>query len=246
MSTSPTTQREVAPGVYRFGTTRVNWYVVDADDGLTVIDAGLPDHWDQLIQGIDALGHDRSDIDVLLLTHAHADHIGFAERLRETGVEVWLHERDLELARNAGGGPPRGFLLNLWRPAMLRLFVEMVRAGVTSVQPISAGQLFDDGDVLDVPGRPRVIHIPGHTGGSCAFHLEDRNALFCGDALATMDLLTGRRGEPRLLSAVNADDDIARVSLDSLAELDEIVLLPGHGDPWRGTAEEAVRLAKGQ
>lgn len=49
-------QREVAPGVYRFGSRRLNWYVVEGDDGLTVVEAGVPGLWSQLTAGLEALG----------------------------------------------------------------------------------------------------------------------------------------------------------------------------------------------
>ena len=48
---------EVADRVYRFGTRRINWYVAEADDALTVVDAGLPGHWDLLVKGVEALGY---------------------------------------------------------------------------------------------------------------------------------------------------------------------------------------------
>jgi glyoxylase-like metal-dependent hydrolase (beta-lactamase superfamily II) len=46
-----------------------------------------------------------------------------------------------------------------------------------------------------VPGRPRVLHTPGHTGGHCAFVLEERGALIAGDLLCTLNPLVGH-GEP--------------------------------------------------
>ena len=51
-----------------------------------------------------------------------------------------------------------------------------------------------DGDTLDIPGSPRVIHAPGHTAGSCALFLEERSVLFSGDALVTLDVAKGPRG----------------------------------------------------
>ena len=47
---------------------------------------------------------------------------------------------------------------------------------------------FADEEVLDVPGRPRVIHTPGHTAGNAALSLADREVLIVGDTLATLSL----------------------------------------------------------
>jgi len=74
---------------------------------------------------------------------------------------------------------------NLWRPALLRYFVEVFRSDGTSIPPVRTTEPLEDGSGLDVPGRPRVIHVPGHTAG-------------------------------------------------------EVVLLPGHGDPWTGDLTEAI------
>jgi phosphoribosyl 1,2-cyclic phosphodiesterase len=64
-----------------------------------------------------------------LLTHAHPDHIGFAEQLRETcDVSVWLHPADGQRAR-AGAEPPLGgSVKNLWRPAILRYVIEVIQS----------------------------------------------------------------------------------------------------------------------
>lgn len=239
---------EVAPGVYRFGSRRVNWYVLEGDDGLAVVDAGVPGHWDQLVGGLEGLGHGLDDVAALLLTHGHPDHVGFAERLREAAdVPVFVHEADASMARGEGPGAPAGDLFrNLWRPAVLALLVELARGGGTSIAPVSAVQPVEGDQELDVPGAPQVIHLPGHSPGSCAYHLPHREVLVCGDALATLDLTTGRERGPQVMPMFNADREQAIESLDRLASLGEVTLLPGHGAPWRGDAAAAVRLARGR
>lgn len=141
-----------------------------------------------------------ADVEACLLTHAHPDHIGFAERLREEGgVPVWLHEAGRQRARNGGEPPLGGFVTNLWRPAVFRYFLEVVRSDGTSIPPVTAVESFSDGSVLDVPGQPHVIHVPGHTEDEVAFSLVDRDVLFCGDALATVNFETWRGTSPQLM-----------------------------------------------
>lgn len=59
-------------------------------------------------------------------------------------------------------------------------------------------ELAEDGQQLDLPGAPIILHTPGHTEGHAMYHLPERGLLFSGDGLVTMDLL-GDRGGPQLL-----------------------------------------------
>jgi glyoxylase-like metal-dependent hydrolase (beta-lactamase superfamily II) len=122
--------------------------------------------------------------------------------------------------------------------------VELVRGGALRMRGVTSWAPVHDGEVLDVPGRPGVVHVPGHTRGSVAFVLPDRDVCFTGDALVTWDLLTGRRG-PRLLGRGFTEDSTAALaSLDRLTALPTTVLLPGHGEPWHGAMGDAVDRAR--
>ena len=103
---------EIAPGIRRLGTGRVNVYLIEEPGGITIVDAGLPGYWGDLQAELAAMGRSLEDVRAVLLTHAHDDHIGFAERIRsERGTPIHLHEADAALARgeakqkNEGGGP---------------------------------------------------------------------------------------------------------------------------------------------
>jgi glyoxylase-like metal-dependent hydrolase (beta-lactamase superfamily II) len=76
---------------------------------------------------------------------------------------------------------------------------------------------FADQEVLDVPGRPRVIHVPGHTAGNTALSLDDREVLIVGDTLSTLSLSRGEESEPQLLPpCMNEDHDRALASLEKI------------------------------
>lgn len=236
--------RQVAEGVYRFGTRRINWYVLEADDGLTIIDAGLPDHWPQLVDWLDENGYELDDIAAVVLTHADVDHVGVARTMADRGVSIYCHPDDSALLRNHPQSPPRWYLRNLWRPKFFAYATEMLRDGVRSVDPVTDVEPLTDGDVLPVPGELRVIFAPGHTPGSCALFVEDRDVLFCGDVLVTRNIFTQQEGDPQLLGSADEDHGEAKASLARLEGLGSVTLLPGHGNPWRGDMDAAIALAR--
>ncbi len=230
---------EVAERVYRFGTRLVNWFVIEDAGRLTLIDAGMPGHWPQLTAWLRRLGMRFDAVDAVVLTHSHADHVGFAERARtQTPATVRIHEADSGSASRKI--PP---LHLYWRPTSWPLFAESLRHGLLATPKVASMVPFDDGDVLNAPGRPRVVHLPGHTAGSCAIVLDDRGVVFTGDSLVTLDPYTAATGPRLLLPGVNEDTDQARRSLARLAETGVDTVLPGHGEPWRGGVAVAVERA---
>jgi len=101
---------------------------------------------------------------------------------------------------------------------------------------------FADGEELDLPGSPRIIHVPGHTPGSVAVHVAAADALFVGDAMTTRSVLTGERG-PRP-APFTLDPEAALASLAKLEAIPASWVLPGHGPPWRGGVAEAIRQVR--
>jgi len=237
---------EVAAGVHRLTKGICNWYVVEDAGKLVVVDAGTPRDWELLVETVGRLGHRLDDIEAVVVTHAHPDHTGFAERVRATAAaRVWVHEADLGLARGARQPKTDGRVLPyLVRAELYRTFISLVRRGATRVVPIRELSTFADGEVLDVPGHPRVVHAPGHTPGTSAIHFEERSVLMTGDALVTRNPLTGRLGPQVMPSGLNQDTPAALSSLAALLAVSAGTVLPGHGEPWTEGVSEAVRAAQ--
>lgn len=234
---------KLAPHLHRIGNDVVAAYLVDTADGVTVVDAGLPGHWHDLLAELTAMGRTPADIRGLVLTHGDSDHIGFAERLRrEHGVPVYVHAADAERAR--GGDKPKA-TIGRWRlGAVVGFFAYSLRKGGMRTTYLTEVTEVHDGDVLPLPGSPRVVGMPGHSPGSIAVHVPVADAVFVGDALTTRDVLTGRSG----LGPAPFTDEPAQAldSLARLAGLEASWVLPGHGAPWRGdlaAVQEDVRRA---
>ena len=236
--------RDVAEGLHRIGEHFVNWYLVEEGGRLTVVDAGLPASWRSLLGALDRIGRSPADVEALVLTHAHFDHIGFAERARvELGIAVWVHENDASLTRRPWLYMSERSPLRYLDRRTLPVVASFVRAGAARTSPIRKVRRFGNAGTLDVPGSPRVLFTPGHTLGHVALHLPDRDVVISGDALVTHDPYTDTRGPRIVARGATADSKRALASLDRLAETGVGTLLPGHGEPWTGGAERAVQEA---
>lgn len=233
---------QIAKGLHRIGSDIVNSYLVVDEGGVTIIDAGLPRYWHLLDRELTRLGLTLDDVRALILTHGDSDHIGFAARLsREKGIPAYLHPADDARARLEVKKPSSG-----WGPIKIgplaRFLAYSAREGGLRPRPVGELRSAEDGQVLDVPGAPRIIHVPGHTPGSVAVHVPAVDALFMGDAMTTRNVLTGVTGPKPAPFTLEPGQALA--SLDRIQAVDATWVLPGHGPAWDGGAAEAVRLIR--
>ncbi|MGW3312177.1 MBL fold metallo-hydrolase [Streptomyces sp. NPDC001073] len=248
---------QVAPGVRRLGDHVVNFYLIEDPDGLVLVDAGTPAHLDQLRGLLATLGRSVADVRAVLLTHGHADHTGLARPLQEAGADLWIHERDAAILRDGPRSgtrhakPERSMLPYLLRrPSALAVPLRLARDGAFTAPGVAGARVFDADLVLkDVPGAPQALVLPGHTPGSTAYVFPGRGLLFTGDALVTADGFTDRVGPTIVSRCFTHDSGGALAALDRLDELavegaGELLLLPGHGEPFAGGVRDATRLAR--
>jgi glyoxylase-like metal-dependent hydrolase (beta-lactamase superfamily II) len=239
---------EVCAGVYALGSELVNWYLVEEGGRLTAIDAGLPGFAKRLDDDLSALGFKREQLAALVLTHSDADHTGIAPHLKESGVAVLIHEQDAETLRKprakGGEAAPIHMLPQLANPRLWALVVRFARDGAGRPRGVEPTRTFASGEELDLPGRPRAIHTPGHTAGHCAILCEGRGALFVGDALCTYNVLSGRRGSQLMPRQMNESTAECAQSLGAIEGVAGQAVLPGHGEPFLGTPAEAVAQAR--
>jgi glyoxylase-like metal-dependent hydrolase (beta-lactamase superfamily II) len=231
---------EVAPGIHRIGSnSMINAYLVEESGQVTVVDAGVPGLYRELARELVSMGRATEDIRALVLTHGHSDHIGFAERIRlDRGIPVMVHEADAALARGEVPNPAKGYGPTRVAALVRFLWFSLVRGGLRT-RHVSEVSVFGDGATLDMPGSPRAILTPGHTPGSAVLEFSSHRALLVGDAFATYAVTTGVSGPQ--IAPFTADPTQALESLARIEGVSADVLLPGHGDPWRGGTEEAIR-----
>jgi glyoxylase-like metal-dependent hydrolase (beta-lactamase superfamily II) len=237
-----------ATGIHRIEDANTNWYLVEEDGRLLVVDAGVPASWESLQEALSRLGRTPGDVEAIVLTHAHFDHVGFAEKARkELNVPVYVHENDVPMTRHPWHYDferPRSFYFATQVQA-LPIVAEFLKTRAFWPPPIKQVVRYTEHDeTLPVPGSPRVVFSPGHTLGHCALHFADRDTLIAGDAIVMLDPYTARRG-PRLVArAATADVERNLASLDALARTGAQTVLTGHGEPWTGGVESAVAQAR--
>jgi len=227
----------LGPHLHRIGNDIVAAYLIVTPEGITVVDAGLPGHWNDLRAELSSIGRSVDDIRGVVLTHGDSDHLGFAERLRrDHGVPVHIHAADADRAR--GGDKPKTAMGPIRLGPTLGFFAYAVRKRGLRTTHLTEVVEVTDGDVLDLPGAPRVIGLPGHSPGSIAVYSPAAEAVFVGDALTTRHVLTGRAGPQ---PAPFTDDPAeALASLGRLADVEAVWVLPGHGAPWQASPSDVA------
>ena len=235
---------EIAPGVHHFTDYKFNWYLVEDERRITLIDSGFPGHFRLIRSGLAAIGRTLADVAAIVITRAHADHTGAATQVaRASGASIYLHPGDHALVRRPLYPPRGGLLGNAWRPYTASMIAHAVGHGLLRMHTLRDVHPVSVGKVLDAPGTPGSSTCSG-TPGDIVVHLPDRGILFKGDALVTRNLLTGQDGPPQFdQPSLNVDHPEAVRRLDRIRAMGSVTGLPGHGRPWHGDLADAVDQA---
>lgn len=240
---------EVAPGVHRlavplpFPPHEVAAWVIEGDEGHTLVDSGLdtPTARGALRDAAERLGVTPGSLAYLVLTHAHLDHCGLAERVRGwSGARAVMHEREAELVRR---------WVEEWeadRPAARDAFV---RAGVPADAADEMVRESDRIHRLYQPFRPDVllrgergplpggggwewILAPGHSPGHVLVHHPRKRLLIAGDHV--LPRISPNVGADHLVEGDPLSDYLA--SLRKIRGLPVDLVLPSHGEPFEDLA----------
>ena len=225
-----------------FAVGRVNCWLIE-DDPLTLVDTGpnSGSSLDSLERQLAGHGRRVEDLQRIVITHQHLDHVGLAAILaRRSGAEVCALDRAAPVlqrfkeAQDADDELAEQLMLMHGMPADVVTALRSVsRAFRAWGAPVAITSAIPDGGTLKFAGRElRVWHRPGHSPTDTVFHDEDRGVLFGGDHLI------GHISSNPVLSRPLTDNGEERAralpdylrSLAATREMEISVVHPGHGE----------------
>ena len=227
--------KRVIKGVYLVPMGMANAYLVESDDGLTLIDAGYPGKQAAVFGAIRGLGRSVDQLKHLIFTHGHPDHIGSAAAIvRETGARTYMHPLDISMAES--GGPFRPL-----KPApglLRRVLCNLVYHPNERLERIAINQHLTVGEILPIAGGFEVIHTPGHCAGQVALLWRPGRMLFAGDVCVNIKGLGDPVGFESLEDGRASQRKVASLSFDAAGF--------GHGEPIARNASARFRSKWGQ
>jgi glyoxylase-like metal-dependent hydrolase (beta-lactamase superfamily II) len=224
-----------------FAIGRVNCYLLE-DEPLTLIDTGANSGkgLDELEHQLDEHGHSIEDLELLILTHQHIDHIGLAEIIASrSGAEVAAIDVAVELLRNFGEDAERDDQF----AASLMLRQGVPEDVVTALQSVSRSfrawgsrpnvtRPLHHGEMIGFRDRTlEVQHRPGHSPSDTLFWDSRRRILFAADHL--IGHVTANALMTRPLDGLDERPQALVTYIESMRRTRELpaeVVLSGHGD----------------
>jgi len=227
--------RPVIKGVHIVPMGFANAFLIEGDNGLTMIDAGYPHKEAAVFEAIRALGRTPDQLRHVVFTHAHPDHIGSAAAIvRGTGARTYMHPLDIPIAES--GGPFRPM-----RPApglLGRVLCNLFFHPEEQLDPVAIDQPLTPGETLPIAGGFEVIHVPGHCAGQVALLWRPGRMLFAADVCTNIMGL----GDPVGFESLEE----GRVSQRKLASLSFDAAGFGHGKPIARNASTRFRNKYGK
>ena len=216
---------QILPNFYWIEAKGSNIYLCVDEDGLTLVDCGMPKREGFVWEALAQMGRQKRDLKRILLTHADMDHVGSAAVIQaETGARVYA------------GGETADLIQQGKSPQHMPWLAQLIIDRFMRYQTISSSviELFADGDVVPCLGGLQVLATPGHTLDHFSFYSPTTGVVLAGDALNTRN---GRL--QRTPKAITADEVAANRSAIRLIELAPAVIACGHGEPTQhhSTAE---------
>jgi glyoxylase-like metal-dependent hydrolase (beta-lactamase superfamily II) len=220
---------ELLPGIHQIEGVNANSYLL-VEDKLTLIDTGMPHNIEKISNYIsNKLSRPLSDLETIVLTHCHIDHVGNAYELKKlTDAKVAVHRDDADIvAGKKTLDSPKGAISVLLK-AVSPFF---------KVTPVQPDIILEDNNVIS---KLTAIHTPGHTPGSIALYDKERKVILVGD---TIRFIKGKiEGPPKQFIW---DKNKTQQSIEKISHLDFDLMLSGHGEPLQPNASRKLRAVYG-
>jgi len=219
----------IAEGVYRIPAKHANTYLVEADNGLVLVDTGMPGSEKRILKAIASLGRKPSDVKLILLTHRHWDHIGSAAALKKetSGMLVSHGFEKPYVAGTLVVITPRAWSLygRIARRVLALASSTKKLFRLVKYHPVLVDEASDEESILETAGLDgAIVWTPGHTKGSISLFLNKSRVAIIGD------LLMNKRGKLREpLFMENTSQTMS--SVQRILDLHPVILCPGHGKP---------------
>jgi glyoxylase-like metal-dependent hydrolase (beta-lactamase superfamily II) len=241
-----------------FAVGRVNCYLIE-DDPLTLVDTGPNSgkSLDELEHQLSDLGRSIADIELVVLTHQHIDHLGLVEIIADrSGADVAAIDVVVPFVENFGDDIEEDDRF----AASLMLSHGIPEDVVVALRSVSRSfrawgakakvtRPLHDGEQLELRDRSlEVQHRPGHSPSDTVFWDADREILICADHL--IGHISSNPLISRPLDGSEERPHALMIYIDSLRKTRELparILLPGHGEPitdHRALIDERFALHK--
>ncbi|MBB3344793.1 metallo-beta-lactamase class B [Luteimonas sp. RC10] len=153
----PVAPLRIAAGTWQIGTAQLSALLLKGDAGAILIDGGMPQTAEHLLANMAALGVAPPDLKFIVLSHAHADHVGpLAALRRATGARVVANAESAQLLARGGSD-------------------DLHYGDAFLYPPVVTDRLLQDGETLELGELRLQVHFtPGHTPGSMSWTWTDR------------------------------------------------------------------------
>ena len=234
----------IAPGVHRITTCYPDFenipmagYLLIGQDRVALVDATIPDSIERDLRPfLERLGLGLLQIDLVIVSHGHPDHVGGLAALKRANpaLEILCSEGDQRWVENQDA---------MWQELFLRYpdhlsFDDEVRDYIVTTlggEPTAATSTLKPGDVVDLGGMSlRAVDAAGHSPGHLALLESTNGLLFTGDAVQGSGI--SHVNTDACLPPLYEDYDAYVASLEGMTALAPEAVLSAHHDPQVGDA----------
>lgn len=205
----------------------INTCYVIKEKGTIMVDGGPPKMKATFLKRMKDAAVDPDEIQLIVLTHGHFDHVGSAKEIQEiTGAKIAIHAKDSLDLEQGYSKWPKG--VTTWGKISSSIFKRLLKNQMT-FNKVQADIILDDNDLLlnkyGVAGK--IIYTPGHTLGSVSI-LLDSGELFAGCLTHNRFPFTFRPALPIYAENIELVKESWRKVIDAGAKL----VYPAHGKPF--------------